>query len=116
MYALKDDLPARVREARKNRGWTQKEMAERVGMSLRAYQAFESRETSPQGANLRAILRVVEMSTEDEDVAEATREEWPRDIRVFLDVMGAYLSSTPEAARSDAMHDITRRIFEARNK
>jgi transcriptional regulator with XRE-family HTH domain len=106
-----NDLPTRVREERKRRRWTQKDMAAKTGMSLRAYQGFESRSTSPQGANLRAILAAVEIDTTQEEIAEATREDWPRDIRVFLDMMGAYLATMPDEDRLAVMSAMTRRIF-----
>lgn len=108
------DLPARVRAARKARGWTQAETAERAGISPRAYQNFETSKGTPQGANLRAILRAVDLDTAGEDTADTTRAEWPRDIHVFLDVMGAYLSTLSEPERLEQMHALTRQIFEAR--
>lgn len=114
MNANNEDLPDRVRRERQRRDWTQKDMAKRVGMSVRAYQNFETRKGSPQGANLRAILRAVDLDPEGEDVAETTREDWPRDIRVFLDVMGAYLATMGEADRLETMHRLTRQIFEGR--
>lgn len=114
MNELQEDLPGRVRTERKNRGWTQQDMADRANMSLRAYQGFESRKSSPQGANLRAILRAVGMSADQEDIAEATREEWPRDIKVFLDMMGAYLDTMEPDVRLEVMHTITRQVFESR--
>lgn len=107
-----EDLVERVRSARKSRGWTQRQMAEQAGVSLRTYQNFENRAGTPQGANLRAILKAVEIDTIGEDTAEATRDAWPPDIRVYLDVIGAFLSTMSEEERADFMHDSTRRIVD----
>ncbi|HET7386113.1 MAG TPA: helix-turn-helix transcriptional regulator [Nocardioidaceae bacterium] len=109
------DLPARVKAERKSRRWTQKELAKKAGMSVRAYQMFENRQSTPQGDNLRAILRAVDMDDSAEAAAEATREEWPRDIRVFLDMMGAFLATMTEEERVQFMRSETRKIFESRN-
>lgn len=108
------DLPARVRQARKERRWTQKEMAERAGMSPRAYQMFETRASSPQGENLRAILRAVGMDEAGEAQAEETRESWPVETRVFLDTIGAYMDTMTKEERMEFIHDETRRLFQSR--
>ena len=114
-----DDLPARARAARKSRGWTQDQAATQIGMSLRAYQNFESRNGTPQPENLRNIVRVYEldaasMNGSGDAVAEATRSSWPLDVQVFLDVMGAYLVTLPAGERMDTIRTLTRQIFEAR--
>lgn len=108
------DLPGRVREERRRRKWTQRQMAEKAGVALRTYQNFEARTGSPQGANLRAILAAVEMDDSQEALAEATRDEWRPSTKVFLDMMGAYLETMPEKDALEITHQITRQIFEAR--
>lgn len=112
------ELHARVRAARRARRprLTQTEVAERAGISLRSYQSFEAGQTSPQGANLQAILaQFPELVGEAADaaIAEATREELPLDVRVFLDVIGIYLSAKSEAERVKFIHEETRRIFDS---
>ena len=107
-----DDVVTRVRAARKARGWTQKRLAEEAGVSLRTVQYFEGRTSAPQPENLRNMTRALGLtSNNDDEVAEATRSEWPGEVRVFLDMMGAYLMTMPEGARMTVIHDLTRQIF-----
>jgi transcriptional regulator with XRE-family HTH domain len=51
-----DDLPARVRAIRKQRGLTQQQFAEAAGVGYRSYQNFENGVHRPQPANMRLIL------------------------------------------------------------
>ena len=107
-----DALPARVQRERTRRGWTQQEVADRAGISKRTYQNFEAGTTSPQGANLRAILEALEMSTEQEDIAEATREGWRVSTRVIADMVGAYLETMDEAEAIKIGYEFTRQIWQ----
>lgn len=109
-----DDLAARVRAARRQRQLTQEQVAEQAGVSLRAYQMFETRKAVPQPGNLRAILKTLEVDPEGDDTARATRSEWPHAVQVFLDVMGAYLMTLSEDDQLLVIHDVTRQIFAAR--
>lgn len=118
------DLPGRVRKARKDRGWTQAELAERAGVSLGTYQTFETRKSVPTPENLREILDAVGVrEIDDETTGEVGEADicptchqsiWPEGTRAFLDVMGAYLAVMDEAERLRFMHAETRRIFEGR--
>lgn len=108
--ALKD----RARRARRTAGKTQEQVAEEAGVSLRTYQNFEGGRSYPQGANLRSILHVLGLDETQEAKAEATREEWPPEVRVFLDMLGAYLATLPEDERLRFIHDETRQIFNGR--
>lgn len=112
MTVEENDLPARVRAIRRSRGWTQPQMAEAAGMKPRAYQMFEGRQSTPQPENLRGILRAAGLNGDDMD-GTAGRSELPRDIKVFLDMLGAYLMSLPEARRLEIVHNLTRQIFQA---
>lgn len=109
-------LYIRVAEERERRmrldreAWTQDAVAKRAGVSKRTYGMFEKGQGSPQGKTLRAILRVFDMDETPEDTRDATLESWPADIGVFLDMMGAFLATMPEAERLAFMHDATRRI------
>lgn len=107
-------LPDRARRARKAAGKTQEEIAEAADVSLRTYQNFESGRSFPQGANLRAILRALGLDETQRAHAEATRDEWPLDVRVFLDMIGAFLATMTEEERLRFIHDETRRIFVSR--
>ena len=105
------DLHVRVRAARKALKLTQQQVADLAGVSLNTYQMFETGKSSPQGANLQAMLLAVGIDGTGPARAESTREEWPGDIRVFLDVMGAYLMTMTPEQRLDFIHEQTRRII-----
>lgn len=110
-----EDFPARVRAERKKRGWTQQDLADAAGVSLRTAQNFETRKGAPQAENLRAILVAVGIDPEGDDVATRTRSDWPVDVQVFLDMLGAYLVATypDEDDRRGVEQDLTRQIFRA---
>ncbi|HET7387341.1 MAG TPA: helix-turn-helix transcriptional regulator [Nocardioidaceae bacterium] len=105
------DLPERAFKRRKDRKLTQEQVASGAGVSLRAYQGFESGKSSPQGGNLRAILAFLDIDPDGDDDAATTRTTWPADVQVFLDVMGAYLATFPDVERLDAIHNLTAQIF-----
>lgn len=106
-------LHERIAEERKRRGLQQDEVAERAGMSLRAYNSFENGRSKPQGRNMRAILSVFELdpSASDQDARDETLETWPPEIHVFLDMLGAFLMTMTEAERLAFIHAETRRVF-----
>lgn len=112
MDATRDALRTRVRDRRKDElELTQEQMAERAGVSLRAYQNFENGKGWPQPANLRAILDAAGVDSIPDAVAVATRGEWPRDIKVFLDMLGAYLATMVDEERLEFIHRMTREVF-----
>jgi len=103
------DLADLVRTTRKQRGWSQQDLAERAGVTLGVISTLERMKAKPQLANRRRILRALgveepEASAADDDSAR----NWPRDVSVFVDVMGLALSSIPEAERAQAIHHLTR--------
>lgn len=110
-----NDLPAQARRERLKRGWTQADVAEKAHVATRTYQSFETRKGNPQGENLRAILNALDISDDGMNTALATREDWPRDIGVLLDTMGAYLATFEEADREPIIYDLTRHIFARRS-
>lgn len=104
-------LATQVRAARKARNWTQQDLADAAGVKLGMVNNFETHKTTPQPGNLRSILTVLDLGTEaGDDTAASTRDEWPADVRVFLDVIGVYLSSMGEEQRLRVIHDLTRQI------
>ena len=111
-----DELAERVRVERRKRRWTQRELADRAEVHLGTVSNFERRKSDPQAAHLRAILRVLGIEAEAGDRrANRTREEWPQDVKTFLDVMGIYLSAIPDAEREQVIYDITRQIVTPRS-
>lgn len=70
-----------IKTWRKNKGWGQKELADKVGMSVNAISLIESDQTTPQKANLEAIAIALEIpmsfllyfSITEEDVPEEKR-------------------------------------------
>lgn len=106
-----DQLATRVRDARRARKWRQRDLAEASGVALRTISGFERKETGLQPENLRSVLAALDLEAEaGDDAAEATREEWPADVRVFLDVIGMFLAAQPEEVRQALMRDVTRWI------
>lgn len=103
----------RVRAERKKRKLTQKELAHEAHVSLRMIQTLEGGTSPGTPANRSAIARVLELDEPDKDVAAETRDDWPKDVDVFLNVIGAYLMTMPEGRRTEAIHDLTRQIFQA---
>lgn len=101
-----------VHTARKRKRWGQQELAERAQVSLGVISNLERKKTRPQPANERAILKALGLETEDDAVAiDEERRDWPRDVAVFLDVMGLFLTAVPESQRADIIHDMTRQIM-----
>lgn len=104
-------LAEQAREARKSRGLTQKQTAELAKVSHRAYQDFEGSKTKTQAPNLRRIIDALNLDVTDADLAQMTRDEWPRETQVFLDVLGAYMDTMPAAERMEFIHEETLRLF-----
>jgi transcriptional regulator with XRE-family HTH domain len=112
---MADELAAladAVRTARKRKRWGQQDLAERAEVSLGVISNLERKKTRPQPANERAILTALGIETaEDAAQIDEERRAWPSDVAVFLDVMGLFLTSTPEAARAEIIHDLTRQVM-----
>ncbi len=113
---VNDDRPLHIRaqDERDRRGWSQKEAADAAGMSLRAYQEFEAGRSSPQSKNLRGILRAFELDgSEPPPEPRENGPAWPKDIRAFQNMIGAYLLTMSEPEREAWIFAETRRIFES---
>lgn len=105
-------LAEAVRSARKRKRWGQQELAKRADVSLGVVSNLERKLTRPQPANERAILAALGLETsEDAAAIDEERRDWPRDVAVFLDVMGLFLSAISEEARADIIHDLTRQVM-----
>jgi transcriptional regulator with XRE-family HTH domain len=103
------ETPLRARQARKARGWTQQEVADRAGVTLRTYQSFESGTAHPQPANLAAFVDVLGLNDPVADDDDAPR--WSPDTTVFLNMLGLYMEELSDRARWRFIEDETRRIF-----
>lgn len=103
-------IAAQIRQRRRAKKWTQKQLADEAGVSERMIQDAESGKRRPQPANLAEIRRALDIQGDPED----TRETWPQDVQVFLDVMGAFLSAMTEAERLTVIREITARIVGGR--
>lgn len=104
-------LAVTVRDARKRKRWGQQELAERAQVSLGVVSNLERAKTRPQPANERAILTVLGIETaEDAATYDEERRAWPPDVAVALDVWGLFLTATPDGARAEMIHDITRQL------
>jgi transcriptional regulator with XRE-family HTH domain len=72
-------LHEKIRRARKSKGWSQEETAEKLNMSLNAYGCIERGETHPNSIRLEQIAQVFEM-----ELAELVSD------RVFFNFGGTY--------------------------
>lgn len=99
------ELGAEIRSARKARKMTQQQLAAAAHISLRTVASIERGEHATQSGNVEAVLRVLDLDVD----AERARSNWPAEVTVFLDMMGAYLSSLPESQRLTRIGEIVRR-------
>jgi transcriptional regulator with XRE-family HTH domain len=113
------DLPSRVRAARIKRKWTQQDLSDRTGVSVRSLTAYENRRQSLQPARLRVVCEVLEIdmrgeSPEDADdaIAQATRDSWDPDIALTLDVIGQVLSTLEDEERQAVMSGLIRWLMD----
>ena len=123
------DRPLHVIAAdeRDRRGWSQKDAAAAAGMSLRAYQEFESGRSKPQSKNRRGIVRAFELDGTQSPLEQDSptgwdicptcgTPAWPQDVRAYHNMIGAYLLTMTEQEREAWILRETRRIFEAVHK
>lgn len=100
----------RVVRLRKERGWTQQQLATESEVPLRTLQNIEAdKSQKPHKGTVLALNAALGI----EGNAEETRAQWPRDVQVYLDIIGAFLAKMPEQRRETAMRDITTRIVSA---
>lgn len=110
---MSKSLADQAREARKRRDLTQREAAKLAQVSYRAYQDFEGGKTKTQPANLRRIIDALGLEAEDAERAQMTRDEWPPETQVFLDMLGAYMDTMTTVDRMTFIREETRRLFNA---
>ena len=90
-------------------GWTQEQLASESGMSDRAVSDFVRATTTPNEETLDAIARAMNVLPNPNDV----RASWPKEMQVFLDLIGVWLMARPEAEREALMRDLARQIAES---
>lgn len=104
-------LADRVRKARRDKRLSQQELANRAGVTLGVVGNLERGKTKPTPANQRAIMKVLDLDPDEPEGEVGETRHWPRDVSVFVDVMGLYLSSLPEDERYQVIHDLTRQAM-----
>ena len=90
-------------------GWTQEQLAAEARMSPRAVSDFVRRATTPNEETLDSIARAMHVLPDPDDV----RNSWPKELRIFLDLIGVWLMARPEAEREALMRDLARQIAES---
>jgi transcriptional regulator with XRE-family HTH domain len=99
-------LGAQIRQHRRARKMTQQQLADAAGLSLRMIQDTEAGKHKPQPQNLVALRSALEI----EGDAKQTEDDFPPDVKTFLYVIGAFLSSMPERDRGEMIREITTHI------
>lgn len=89
-------------------GWSQDRLAEESGISPRAVSDFARRTRTPNEETLDAIAKAMKVAPDPNDV----RNSWPKEMRVFLDLIGVWLMARPEVEREALMRDLARQIAE----
>lgn len=110
------DYRTRLAELLDASGWTQEEFEARSGVPVRTLQAIlAGKSKRPQRTTREGIERAAAQieAALGLSTPEKTTETWPRDVRAFLDTLGAFLVYTlPEDEREEWIHQENRRIFE----
>jgi transcriptional regulator with XRE-family HTH domain len=65
MKMSKSELSKRVKELRSRKGFSQEQLAENSGLSLRTIQRIENGETEPRGETLKRLMNALEVAPDD---------------------------------------------------
>lgn len=101
------ELGAAIRRQRKAMKLTQGALAAAAGVSTRTIVSIEKGEHSTQPGNTDAVMRILGLDVEP----TVDTESWPADVAVFLDMMGAYLSTLTEQQRLAVIREITASMY-----
>jgi transcriptional regulator with XRE-family HTH domain len=104
----RDELAERVRQARKEKRYTQQQLAEGAGVSLGTVNNLERGVSVPQRGNLASILRFLGIDQDPEE----TRSDWDADVELQLDIIGAFLQRLDPEERRSVSRQFTRYILD----
>lgn len=102
----------KVRRLRKERGWTQDDLAKESGVPKRTLQDVELDKHKTVHRATRAPLNAT-LGIEGD--AEEERQSWPNDVQVFLDIMGAWLTTLDEETRLERISQLVRDVVSNNN-
>ena len=94
---MRAEFARRLIEKFNSLGWTQEKLAEESGVGLRTVSGFARGENVPNGATLGKFARAMGVDPEEQ------RAHWAKDVALFADLMGIWLSTLPEAEREQIM-------------
>jgi transcriptional regulator with XRE-family HTH domain len=98
----REEVGARIRALRKDRGWSQDELAERAGVSSRMVFSVEKGDHIPQPKKLRAILDALGVA-EPQGGDLLSLEGMPDDVAVFVRVAAQRLCVLNEDERTKVL-------------
>lgn len=105
----REQVAARIKDARKGRGWSQRMLAEEAGVSENTVLSIEGGKRQPQDAKLRAVLEALGMPEPIDGTLSL--EGVPEDVRIFLKVAAQRLKIMDPAERSRILADIYPRLL-----
>lgn len=76
---------AKVKEERENRGWSQTDLAERIGLTIRSVSSYETGDTKPRGIMLRRLSAVFGVSSDYLMNDEIDDPSYGRDKSLFVE-------------------------------
>jgi transcriptional regulator with XRE-family HTH domain len=97
-------LAHQIRQERKRRKWTQKELADAANVSLGTVQNAEAGKSVPQPSNRVAILGVLGIT--EEGTRAAPRDGWAPEVRVALNIVGLWLEQVEGEEREERIRRI----------
>ena len=62
---MKTELANRIKELRTRKGFSQEELSEKTGLSLRTIQRIENGETEPRGDSLKRLAQAFDVTSDD---------------------------------------------------
>jgi transcriptional regulator with XRE-family HTH domain len=107
----RERVGARIRALRKERGWTQDELAEKAGVSSRTIFSVEKGAHVPQPAKLRAILDALDVAEPQDGGDLLSLEGMPEDVMIFLRVAAQRLCVLGEEERAQVLTALYPRLL-----